>query len=89
MKETVPRNFLISRFGGDEFVITGEISTEEQILIINEGIKRTVERRNSENEREWNVSVSIGFSKYMPDMESLSDFFSAASASLCEAKKQR
>ena len=45
LKETVPRNFLISRYGGDEFVITGEISTEEQILIINEGIKRNVDRR--------------------------------------------
>jgi len=89
LKETVPRNFLISRYGGDEFVITGEISTEEQILIINEGIKRTVERRNSENEREWNVSVSIGFARYLPQMKCLSDFFSAASASLCEAKKHR
>lgn len=89
LKETVPRNFLISRYGGDEFVITGEISTEEQILIINEGIKRNMARRNSANGRDWNVSVSIGFAKYMPEMKCVPDFFSEASASLSTAKKQR
>ena len=68
---------------------SGEISTEEQILIINEGIKRNMARRNSANGRNWNVSVSIGFAKYMPEMKCVPDFFSEASASLSAAKKQR
>ena len=87
LKETVPRNFLISRYGGDEFVITGEISTEEQILIINEGIKRNVDRRNDANNRPWNVSVCIGFAKYTQTMTCVSEFLSAAYTSLCAAKK--
>ena len=89
LKETVPRNFLISRYGGDEFVITGEISTEEQILIINEGIKRNVARRNGANGRNWNVSVCIGFAKYTPEMECASQFLAEAYTSLCNAKKHR
>ncbi len=87
LKETVPRNFLISRYGGDEFVIAGEISTEEQILIINEGIRRNVARRNDANGRAWNVSVSIGFAKFTPEMECAAQFLAEAYASLCNAKK--
>ncbi len=89
LKETVPRNFLISRYGGDEFVIAGEISTEEQILIINEGIRRNVARRNDANGRAWNVSVSIGFAKFTPEMECAAQFLAEAYASLCNAKKHR
>ena len=89
LKETVPRNFLISRYGGDEFVIAGEISTEEQILIINEGIRRNVARRNDANGRNWNVSVCIGFAKYTQTMTCVSDFLSEAYASLCAAKKSQ
>ncbi|MBO4726961.1 MAG: hypothetical protein J5631_00895, partial [Spirochaetaceae bacterium] len=72
---------------GDEFVITGEISTEEQILIINEGIKRNVDRRNSANTTGLNVSVCIGVAKYTPQMKCASEFLSAAYTSLCAAKK--
>lgn len=89
LKATVPRNFLISRYGGDEFVVVGEISSEEQVLVINNGIMKNLERFNYENEREWNVSLSIGYAKFLPEKETLPDFIVEAQKALAEAKKHR
>ena len=48
-----------------------------------------LERFNLANAREWNISLSIGYAKFLPEKETLPDFIVEAQKALAEAKKHR
>ena len=80
----------VSRYGGDEFVIIFErrikdISIQEFCNSINENISKLVEKANLK----YSLKLSIGYSLYNSNMQSLLDFLDKADLSLYEVKRNR
>lgn len=89
LRTAVPRDFLIARYGGDEFVVVGEADSAEMVGRIIDNINRELEARNSTNGREWDVYVSIGCAEHTPDIETIPDFINAADREMYRVKNER
>lgn len=60
LKEALPKDYYISRYGGDEFVCVGEIRNEVSIEAIVEQIQTELLHRMSEKEIDFRLGVSVG-----------------------------
>lgn len=66
LKETagaMDQNILVSRYGGDEFVIVNSIDKFEQAERLKVEIKEALDRENETGKRPYTLSVSFGFAK--------------------------
>ena len=82
-------NFFVCRYGGDEFVVVGEVKpnfdADEFCRIINEKIEEETSKYN----KEYKLEMSIGYFKYSPEINSIYDFISAADRYLYKQKNER
>lgn len=79
------KNFFLSRFGGDEFVLIYECASFAEIESLCKEIRNAV--LSIETGNNYKISTSVGFSCYdSKKMTSLDDFFSAADKFLYEDK---
>lgn len=78
------RNFFISRYGGDEFVVVCELDTNQSPDEICERIHTEV----SEVDVPYPFSVSIGYAKYTKNIKTQQEFISLADKELYKAKQQ-
>lgn len=82
-------NFFICRYGGDEFVLVGEVKSdfnpEEIMNMINDTLKEEAEKRG----KEYTLHMSIGYFKYTPEIHSVAEFVSAADKYLYKQKSAR
>lgn len=78
---------LISRYGGDEFVIlvrdAEDFDVEEFMADINSSLEEVIKDKNTPYE----LTVSIGYSKCISDQTKLQELLSEADAMMYEAKK--
>ena len=82
------RQGIVTRYGGDEFVIMGFFEDEPYAVSFADQMKQTFKRWNEEHERPYNLSTSIGYSRYHKD-ETLGELVSQADEKLYEDKRIR
>ncbi len=82
-------SFFVSRYGGDEFVIVGEVKDDfnpkEFCSFINEKLKEETEKHG----KSYDLHMSIGYFKYTPEVKSIADFIGAADKYLYKQKSER
>ncbi len=82
----VKRHCVISRFGGDEFVI-GVMFTPDEANLLNERIYELIEQKNKELSAPYKLSISIGFTYYKRDFKDFRTFLSHADKLMYEVKE--
>lgn len=76
-----------ARFGGDEFVVSGQVDSEEQVVGKFQQVKEYLDKFNEESGKPYEVSASIGFVTGIPEKEiSLDEFIKAADEKMYEDK---
>lgn len=90
IKETVKKDQLLMRYGGDEFVVLSGCEAEEEADRQVEAIRQTIRKKNSDGEYPFSLEVSIGVSVYHSSkIEDLSILIEAADKKMYLEKKQR
>jgi diguanylate cyclase (GGDEF)-like protein len=86
VKESVGKNGIVSRYGGEEFCAllyadNGEVFAEE--------LRKIVEDYRFESQSEVHLSISVGIASYPADANTWESLFKCADSALYEAKKHR
>lgn len=89
LKKSVPRNFFIGRYGGDEFIIIGEAAREEEIQEVCEAIHENIEMANYQAMMPYSFTVSVGYAVRNGQIGTLLDFIKAADVHLYRKKSAR
>nr|WP_317400296.1 diguanylate cyclase [uncultured Gemmiger sp.] len=87
LKKAVPPRFLIARYGGDEFIVAGEVDSESEIARLRDRIVQTLAEENAASGEPFHVSLCIGYAAYSDDMNTIPDLIEAADRELYKAKK--
>lgn len=79
----------VSRYGGDEFVIVGEVkpdfNPDEFCELINEKLEEETKTRG----KDYILHMSIGYFKYTPEIKNIAEFISSADKYLYKRKSER
>lgn len=87
LEHVFPSEFTCARFGGDEFVVSGKVESEEQLKEYCDGVKQQLEEFNQNSGKPYQVSGSIGYVTGVPSMEiTLDEFIKAADEKMYEDK---
>lgn len=82
-------NFFVCRYGGDEFVVVGEVKLDfnpgEFCELINENLIEETKKR----EKEYTLHMSIGYFKHTPEIKNIAEFVSSADKYLYKRKSER
>lgn len=89
LKRSVPRSFFIGRYGGDEFIIVGEASKEEEIREVCEKIHENIALANEKVMAGYQYTVSVGYAVRNGQITSIPDFVKAADVKLYQKKSIR
>ena len=82
-------NFFVCRYGGDEFVLIGEVKPDFDPGEFREKINETLKEEQEKNGKEYALHMSIGYFKYTPEIHSVAEFVSAADKYLYRQKNER
>lgn len=82
-------NFFVCRYGGDEFVLIGEVKPDFDPGEFREKINETLKEEQEKNGKEYALHMSIGYFKYTPEIHSVAEFVSAADKYLYKQKSDR
>ena len=82
----IRRSCIMSRFGGDEFVI-GVVFTPEEAHLLYEKIHFFIKKKNEELNAPYKISISIGFTYYKKEYKDFRTFLSNADALMYEMKE--
>lgn len=82
-------NLFVCRYGGDEFVIVGEVRPDFNPSEFREEINRALNEAREKNRKEYILHMSIGYFKYIPEIHSVAEFVSAADKYLYKQKSDR
>ena len=89
-KENMTTDMLAMRYGGDEFVVFGSYEEDSEIDYLIESIQGSMERRNKTGNHVFELSASIGVSKYVAkDVKELSELIDIADAEMYEQKRKK
>lgn len=77
----------IARFGGDEFVVICNDVTEEYTTEIRKSIVEALENIVIENNIQYSLTISIGYTKYDPENDTAQTLIAKADENLYEQKK--
>lgn len=81
--------FFVCRYGGDEFVVVGEVKPEfnpdEFCGLINKSLEEETEKRS----KEYQLHLSIGYFKHTPEIKDVSEFIASADEYLYRRKNER
>ena len=82
------RNF-IGRYGGDEFIVIGELDGDEDALRLCENVRQALIKECEKDGIVYDLSFSFGFVHHQTEMKTIQSFISAADKKLYEAKLKR
>lgn len=82
----IRRKCIMSRFGGDEFVI-GVVFTPEEAQLLNEKIQNLIIKKNEELHAPYKISISVGFTYYKKDYKDFRTFLNHADKLMYEMKE--
>ena len=82
-------NFFVCRYGGDEFVLIGEVKPDFEPSEIREKINEVLKEEQEKHNKEYTLHMSVGYFKYTPEIHSVAEFVSAADKYLYQQKSER
>ncbi len=82
-------SFFVCRYGGDEFVLIGEVKTDFDPSEFREEINRVLNEEREKQNKEYVLHMSIGYFKHNPEIHSVAEFVSAADKYLYKQKSDR
>lgn len=86
---SIKNNLNAFRYGGDEFVVSGEVKEDfdpdEFCSLINQKLSEETEKRG----KEYNLHMSIGYFKYTNEIKDITEFISSADEYLYKKKSER
>ena len=85
----VPRNYFVSRYGGDEFAIVAPFDDESVISAIEDRIRSELQKIVIENNCPFNIDISSGYAKRDDDINNIPDMIEAADTMLYERKRMK
>ena len=68
LKETFREADIVARFGGDEFVVLAVDASLESAETMTNRIQDTLERRNQQGDRPYQLTLSMGFARCDPEL---------------------
>ncbi len=80
------RKCIMSRFGGDEFVI-GVVFTPEEAHLLNEKIHDLIKKKNEELNAPYKISISVGYTYYKKEFKDFRTFLTHADKLMYEMKE--
>ena len=82
-------SFFVCRYGGDEFVVIGEVKPDFNPGEFREEINRVLKEESEKNGKEYTLHMSVGYFKYTPEIHTVAEFVSAADKYLYKQKSDR
>ena len=89
LKKMFRNTDVLSRLGGDEFIIVAKTDVESQVQSLCSGIKSEMIRLNEEAGAKYELTASIGYSSYCGDIVAFQNALAKADEALYEEKKSR
>ena len=87
LRNAIPAQNFVGRYGGDEFTIICEAASEEELIQISSSINSILSEKSKD--LPYSLSLSIGIAEYSEDMKSAQAFIAAADQRLYEAKNAK
>jgi diguanylate cyclase (GGDEF)-like protein/PAS domain S-box-containing protein len=88
-RETFREADIVARFGGDEFVVLQMESAANTSHILINRLKANLESYNAKREKSYEISVSVGISRYDPHSnESIDELLIVADKSMYDQKRK-
>ena len=81
-------NFFVCRYGGDEFVLIGEVKPDFDPSELREKINEVLKEEKEKRNKEYTLHMSVGYFKYTPEIHSVAEFVSAADKYLYQQKSE-
>ena len=89
-KENLTNDMMAMRYGGDDFVVFGSYEDDIEIDYLLESIQASMERRNTTGKNPFQLSASIGVTKYHAvDVKELSEVIDIADTNMYEEKRKK
>lgn len=85
----VQKDYFVSRYGGDEFIMVCEAESRTEIDMLCHKIEEALEKLNQTYSTPYSLSLSIGCAHYTEDIQSIPDFIARADETLYKVKKKR
>ena len=82
----IHRKCIMSRFGGDEFVI-GVVFTPEEAHLLNDKIHDLIQKKNEELKTPYKISISVGYTYYKKEFKDFRTFLTHADYLMYEMKE--
>ena len=88
IRHSLPAKGLAIRFAGDEFIILMLTDKEQDLIQIEEKLRKALKEFNSTEQKPYQLSFSIGHSMYQPDV-STDNFLNQMDNQMYEEKKAK
>lgn len=83
------KNYSLARYGGDEFVIVGNIRNKDEVAELINQIEEEEKKYNKETNNKYNIKLSIGYALQNDNHTSLEDLIKEADALMYAKKRKR
>lgn len=84
-----PDKVVATRFAGDEFILLVKNTSDRQIQTIIDGIRDEVNIFNETENRQYKLSLSLGYTIYEPGKDTVDDFMKRMDDNMYEEKNQK
>ena len=83
------KNYSLARYGGDEFVIVGNIQNKDEVSQLITKIEEEEKKYNKETNNKYNIKLSIGYALQNDNHTSVEDLIKEADALMYAKKRKR
>lgn len=83
------KNYSLARYGGDEFVIVGNIRNKDEVAQLITKIEEEEKKYNKETNNKYNIKISIGYALQNDNHTSVEDLIKEADAFMYAEKRKR
>ena len=83
------KNYSLARYGGDEFVIVGNIRNKDEVAQLINQIEEEEKKYNKETNNKYNIKLSIGYALQNDNHTSVEDLIKEADALMYAEKRKR
>ena len=83
------KNYSLARYGGDEFVIVGNIQNKDEVAQLINQIEEEEKKYNKETNNKYNIKLSIGYALQNDNHTSVEDLIKEADTLMYAKKRKR
>ena len=84
-----PDKAVATRFAGDEFILLVKNTTDKEMMSIIDSIREEVRMFNETENRQYQLSLSLGYSIYDPGKDTVDDFLKHMDDNMYEEKNEK